>query len=74
MHRTGFLTFIPTNNQWKVIQGLQQATHLGKKALEQMVKNTCDGISLTTTIKQVCNHVLSVHKQIQRVRLAQALF
>lgn len=46
--------FIPKNSQWKVIQGLHQATHLGKDALKHLIKNIFDAVNLTATIKQVC--------------------
>lgn len=46
--------FIPKINQWKVIQGLHQATYLGKDALRRLISNVFDGENLTATIKQVC--------------------
>ena len=46
--------FIHKNSQRKVIQGLHQATHLGKDALKHLIKNIFDGVNLTATIKQVC--------------------
>ena len=46
--------FKPQNNQWKIIQGLHQATHLGKDALKHLIKNVFDGVNLTATIKRVC--------------------
>lgn len=40
--------FIPKGNQWKPMHGIHQATRLGEKAMQQMIKNTSDGIHVTT--------------------------
>ena len=53
---------VPRNNQWKVVQGLYQATHLSRNVLKHLIKNIFDGGNLTATIKLSADSILSVHK------------
>ena len=44
-HKEGLL-FLPGNLQWKLISSLHAATHLGKKALQRLLKSSFRGTGL----------------------------
>ena len=47
------LLFLPGNLQWKLVNSLHAATHLGGKALQRLLERSFRGTDLQTTIRQV---------------------
>ena len=46
------LLFLPGNLQWKLVNSLHATTHKGEKALQRLLKRSCRGTGLQTTIRQ----------------------
>lgn len=46
--------FIPKSLQWKLVNGIHQATHFGKQSLTQLLFKSFDGLTFHATIRQVC--------------------
>ena len=47
------LLFLPGDLQWKLVNSFYATTHLGKKALQRLLKRSFRGTGLQTTLRQV---------------------
>ena len=71
------LLFLPGNLQWKLVNSLHAATHLGEKALQRLLERSFRGTGLQTTIRQVVSSCptrqLNNPQGDQRPQLAQSV-